>query len=95
MLLHTNAAANGLAVDAQVRDWRELDRGDYDLALAADVLYEERNVEPLTALLPRLAPEALLALAGRPNEAAFLGHVDAEALAERIVRITGLTPYNR
>src|SRR4051812_24734995 len=34
-LLHTNAAANGLAVDAQVRDWRAL-TGDYDLALAAD-----------------------------------------------------------
>jgi predicted nicotinamide N-methyase len=94
-LLHTNAVANGLAVDAQVRDWRELGGGDYDLALAADVLYEERNIGPLTALLPRLAPEALLALAGRPNEAAFLRQVVTERLAERIVRVRGLTPYNR
>src|SRR5579864_3303539 len=73
-LLHTNAAANGLAVDAQVRDWRALD-GDFDLALAADVLYEARNVEPLARVVPLLAPEALLALAGRPHEADFLRRV--------------------
>src|SRR5206468_217150 len=49
-LLHTNAAANGLALDARVRDWRERDlEGGYDLAIAGDVLYEERNVEPLLA----------------------------------------------
>ncbi len=94
-LLHTNAAANGLAVVAQVRDWRELGGGDYDLALAADVLYEERNVEPLAELLPRLAPETLLALAGRPNEAAFLRRVESESLTERIVRVRRPTPYNR
>src|SRR5947209_2923764 len=43
-LLHTNAAANGLAVDAQVRDWRRFGDTDsqYELALAADVLYEQR-----------------------------------------------------
>src|SRR5581483_6059339 len=56
-LLRTNAAANGLLVDGQVQDWRRFD-GDFDLALAADVLYEERNVEPLARLLPRRAPGA-------------------------------------
>jgi predicted nicotinamide N-methyase len=86
-LLHTNAAANGLAVDARVRDWRLVD-GAYDLALAADVLYEARNVEPLAQLLPRLAAESLVALAGRPHEAEFLRRVHAERVDERIVRIT-------
>ena len=59
------------------------------LALAADVLYERRNVEPLAALLPVLAPEALLGLAGRPYEADFLELVEAEEVAERVVRIRG------
>jgi len=85
-LLRTNAAANGLLVDGQVQDWRRFD-GDFDLALAADVLYEERNVEPLARLLPRLAPEALVALAGRPHEAVFLGQVAGEPVADRVVRI--------
>ena len=86
-LLHTNAAANGLAVDAQARDWRRLD-GSWDLALAADVLYEARNVVPLADLLPRLAPASLVALAGRPYEAEFLQLVRTEPVAERIVRVT-------
>ena len=71
-------------------DWRAFD-GDYDLALAADVLYEQRNVEPLAAALRRLAPEALLALAGRPYEAEFLCLVVTEPLAERVVRIRTAT----
>jgi predicted nicotinamide N-methyase len=70
-LLHTNAAANGLAVDARVADWRAF-AGRFDLALAADVLYERRNVEPLLALLPDLAPEVLLGEPGRPAAAEFL-----------------------
>jgi predicted nicotinamide N-methyase len=85
-LLHVNAARNGLAVEARVAEWRDLD-GAFDLALAADVLYEHRNVEPLLAVLPRLAPEALVALAGRPYEAEFLRRVDAEPVAERVVRL--------
>jgi hypothetical protein len=36
------------------------------------VLYESRNVEPVLARLRELAPEALVALAGRPYEEAFL-----------------------
>ncbi len=85
-LLRENAAANGLVLDVRRADWRAFD-GEYDLALAADVLYEARNVEPLAALLPRLAPEALVALAGRPYEADFLRRVDTEPVAERVVRI--------
>src|SRR5215217_4396357 len=85
-LLRVNAARNGPAVGARVVDWRDLD-GDFDLALAADVLYEHRNVDPLLAALQRLAPEALVALAGRPYEGDFLRRVDAEPVAERVVRL--------
>jgi predicted nicotinamide N-methyase len=89
-LLKENAERNGLQLEAVHADWRAFD-GEYDLALAADVLYEARNVEPLAALLPRLAPEALLALAGRPYEAEFLRRVQVEPVAERVVRIRAAT----
>jgi predicted nicotinamide N-methyase len=85
-LLRANATRNRLVVDARVVDWRDLE-GEFDLVLAADVLYEQRNVEPLLAVLPRLGPEALVALAGRPYEAEFLRRVDAEPVAERVVRL--------
>jgi predicted nicotinamide N-methyase len=87
-LLRENAARNGLALGAVHADWRDYD-GSFDLALAADVLYEARNVEPLARLLPRLAPAALVALAGRPYEAAFLDRVAHERVASRVVRVVG------
>ena len=86
-LLAENAARNGVAVTGVHADWREFD-GDFDLVLAADVLYEARNVGPLAALVPRLAPRGLVALAGRPYEAAFLDLVRFERLAERVVVVT-------
>ena len=89
-LLRENAARNGVALAAVRADWRSFE-GAYDLALAADVLYEARNVEPLARLLPQLAPEALVALAGRPYEADFLRRVDTEPVAARVVRVTART----
>jgi predicted nicotinamide N-methyase len=87
-LLRENAARNGLPVRAERRDWREPWDERFDLALAADVLYEERNVAPVLARLRELAPEALVALAGRPYEASFLRLVtDAAHISERIVRL--------
>ncbi|MGZ4292036.1 MAG: class I SAM-dependent methyltransferase [Gaiellaceae bacterium] len=71
-LLLQNAARNGLVLRAQVRDWREPWPERFDLALAADVLYERRNVEPVLARLLQLAPEALVGLAGRPYEQEFV-----------------------
>ena len=71
-LLRRNADANGLALRAEARDWREPWQERFDLVLAADVLYEQRNVEPVVARLAELAPRALVALAGRPYEAEFL-----------------------
>ena len=53
-LVALNAATNGLALDASVVDWitpRSLGVERYDLVIAADVLYEARNAEPLLRLL--------------------------------------------
>jgi hypothetical protein len=71
-----------------VRDWRVAWEERFDLALAADVLYELRNVEPVLARLRELAPVALVALAGRPYEAGFLRLAgEAEEVAPRVVRL--------
>jgi predicted nicotinamide N-methyase len=87
-LLRTNAARNGLTMKAEVRDWRSPWEARFDLALAADVLYERRNVEPVLERLHELAPEALVGLAGRPYEAAFLRRAGAvEEVAPRVVRL--------
>ena len=88
-LLSANAARNDLHLSAEVRDWRDPWPDRFDLALAADVLYEHRNVEPVLARLGELAPQALVALAGRPYEADFLRRAGVvEQVAERVVRLT-------
>ena len=87
-LLRQNAERNGLALEAKLWDWREPWAERFDLALAADVLYERRNVEPVLAGLRRLAPEALVGLAGRPYEPEFLRQVgDPDEVAPRVVRL--------
>ena len=74
-LARRNAEANGVSVEAALADWAEPDelvgRGPFDLALAADVLYERAAVAQLLSLLPRLAPGAWLADPGRPAAEAF------------------------
>ena len=56
------------------------------------MLYEQRNVEPLLDLLPRLADEILLAEPGRPYAASFLAQArelwQVEEPAERVYRLT-------
>jgi len=90
-LLRENAARNGIHLRAEVADWRTFD-GTFDLVLAADVLYEARNVEPLLALLPRLAPRVLLAEPGRPYFGTFLrGAEETWTIAERGDRVYELT----
>jgi predicted nicotinamide N-methyase len=68
-LLRANAESLGVELETLESDWRHADelveRGPWDLVLAADVLYEERNVEPLVTLLSRLATEALVGDPGR------------------------------
>jgi len=88
-LLRENAARNGLALRAEVRDWREPWSDRFDLALAADVLYERRNVEPVLERMREIAPVALVALAGRPYEDGFLREAGAAVeVAPRVVRIS-------
>jgi predicted nicotinamide N-methyase len=87
-LLRENAARNRLELRAEVRDWREPWPERFDVVLAADVLYERRNVEPLLERLRELAPIAYVGLAGRPYEAEFLGKAgSAVTIAERVVSL--------
>ena len=48
-----NAAANGILVETALLDWSvgQLQLPPFDVVLAADVLYEERNAMPLLRLL--------------------------------------------
>jgi predicted nicotinamide N-methyase len=97
-LLRENAARNGLALEACRADWRSF-AGCFDLVLAADVLYEQRNVRALLELLPRLAPEVLLAEPGRPHAEAFFRSARrrwrVEEAAERVYRLTRPTRAGR
>jgi predicted nicotinamide N-methyase len=71
-----NAERNGADLETALVSWDEpgvlLRRAPFELALAADVLYERQNADLLLALLPGLAPEVLLADPGRPGLAGFL-----------------------
>ncbi|MDX6702919.1 MAG: hypothetical protein QOF26_3145 [Baekduia sp.] len=78
-LLERNAERNGATLQTTRVDWTApgdlLADGPFDLVLAADVLYERRNVGVLAELLPRLGREVLLADPGRPDLDAFLDDV--------------------
>jgi predicted nicotinamide N-methyase len=99
-LARVNAGRNGVALDALVVRWSEPDllvaRGPWELVLAADVLYERRNVDELLALLPRLGGEILLADPGRPHAPTFLDAAAAiwtveEVATEGSVTVRSLT----
>ncbi len=74
-LVRFNAAANGIDLKAATLVWSdELEHGPFDLVLAADVLYEERNALPLLRLLERAVGsegEALIADPGRRHASQF------------------------
>jgi predicted nicotinamide N-methyase len=71
-----NAARNGAVLETAVVRWSEpealLERAPWQLVLAADVLYERRNVDELLALLPLLGNRVVLADPGRPPAKRFL-----------------------
>ena len=81
-----NARRNSAALETALVDWRQpadlVARGAWDLILAADVLYENRNVPGLLDLLPMIGERVLLADPGRPAAAIFL----AEAAGSWVVR---------
>jgi predicted nicotinamide N-methyase len=91
-LLERNAARSGVRLELVECDWARPDPlvagAPWDLVLAADVLYERRNVDVLLDLLPQLVGargEVLLADPGRAPAAAFL-----EAADRRFTRTTGV-----
>ena len=87
-LLRRNARRNALELEAAVHDWREPLGRRFDLVLAADVLYEHRNVEPVLERLREAAPVALVGLAGRPYEGELLRRAgETERVADRVVRL--------
>jgi predicted nicotinamide N-methyase len=74
-----NASRNGAVLRTAVCSWTEPDAlvvgAPWDLVLAADVLYEARNVDQLLELLPRLVDasgEVLIADPGRRPAQRFL-----------------------
>jgi predicted nicotinamide N-methyase len=80
-LLGLNAVRNGARLRTLVADWGDPDPlnslGPFDLVLAADVLYEARNVVPLVALLGVLGAPAIVADPGRRHADAFLASAAA------------------
>jgi predicted nicotinamide N-methyase len=95
-LLRDNAARNTVELELVEARWSDhrlfAGLGRFDLVLAADVLYEQRNVEEILALLPVvLAPGVRLLLCdpGRLHARAFLA-----GAAERgyVARISEETP---
>jgi predicted nicotinamide N-methyase len=75
-LVRENAKRNSLALEAEVVRWSKpqalVERAPWDVVLAADVLYERRNVDELLELLPLLGDTVLLADPGRPQAKGFL-----------------------
>ena len=84
-LVALNGRRNGVELELAACSWAEpdpvVDAGPWDIVLAADVLYERRNVELLVDLLPRLGREALVADPGRPAAKAFLDGATAHGWA--------------
>jgi predicted nicotinamide N-methyase len=89
----TNAGRNGLPpLPTALLDWRAVppDLGRFDTVLAADVLYEQRNVAMLAGALPRLtAPggRVLLADPGRTYLAEFRARMADLGWSDREVEV--------
>jgi predicted nicotinamide N-methyase len=97
-LLLRNAERNALEVAAVHADWSSF-TGSFDVALGADLLYEERNGEALLEVLPSLAPCVLLADPGRSTSRGFFaaaaGDWQIEELGNRLYALTRTTPGGR
>jgi predicted nicotinamide N-methyase len=79
-----NATRNGAALRTAVCSWTEpgalVAEAPWDLVLAADVLYEARNVDQLLELLPRLVDDSGMVLIADPGRRP----------AERFLRATAM-----
>jgi predicted nicotinamide N-methyase len=96
VLLRRNAERNAAVVTTTLLDWREpaeLGGRRFDLVLAADVLYEERNAAPLVTLLPDVVAadgEALVADPGRRHAELMLDGIvtagwSVEEIADELI----------
>jgi predicted nicotinamide N-methyase len=94
-----NAGLNGVAVETVLCSWTAprplLERAPFDLVLAADVLYERRNAEPLLELLSRLGRNVLLADPGRPALQEFLDRADRTWQIEQTGTVYRLSAIRR
>ena len=72
-LVADNASRNGVEVETLELDWFDPphDLGYFDLVLAADVLYEDRNGAALLDLLPQVGREVWIADPGRSTAGRF------------------------
>jgi predicted nicotinamide N-methyase len=72
----TNAERNGAHLETLVCSWTSpaplLEAAPWDLILGSDLLYEQRNVDVLLDLLPRLGSDVMLADPGRKPAERFL-----------------------
>jgi predicted nicotinamide N-methyase len=79
-LARQNAERNGARLEVERASWADgeglVARAPWDVVLAADVLYERRNVDLLAQLLPRLGREVWLADPGRPPLGDFLARIE-------------------
>ena len=82
-----NAERNGVALEARLFRWDAAPEplGPlWPLVLASDVLYEERNVAPLLALLPRLTAASGEVWLADPGRAPVTGFLESAAEHWRI-----------
>jgi predicted nicotinamide N-methyase len=89
-LLRDNAQRCGVELDARQWDWTDDPAplgGPFDLVVAADVLYEERNVAPVLRALDALAGEAWIADPGRPALPGFLAAAERTWTVEALEKI--------
>jgi predicted nicotinamide N-methyase len=75
-MTETNAERNGAWLETLVCSWTSpeplIERAPWDLIIGSDLLYEQRNVDVLLDLLPRLGDDVLLADPGRKPAERFL-----------------------
>jgi predicted nicotinamide N-methyase len=93
-----NAARNRAEVETALVSWSGpeplLRAAPWDLVLGADLLYEQRNVDQLLELLPRLGGEILLAEPGRPPATRFFDEIDLKVtpLGDHVYLLTNPGP---
>ena len=91
-----NAERNGLALETAVVDWATPEPlvadAPWDVVLAADVLYERRNVDQLLRLLPRLVDSTGEVLLADPRRPAAQGFFAAASERWRIEQLAAGEP---